>query len=158
MILPANPLTTTRVLTAFAGEHLLAFPSAATGLISACVCSPPPPGGAPWLGGVAPLRGQLIWVLDPVGLCRNEIRPAGERLVVVIDGGGPHAGWGVAISAPSALADATPIRGEVLATCPKDWVRPCLLNDGRRAWLIDSATISTALGLSLGLGKKVAAA
>jgi hypothetical protein len=94
---------------------------------------------------VAALREQVLWVLDPVGLGRSEARATSERLVVVVDAGGPHAGWGVVISSPSALADATPIRGDVLATCPGGWVRPCLLNDGRRAWMLDIATISTAL-------------
>ena len=144
MSLPAHHLPTTRVLTASAGDHLLAFPSAATGLITTCPCSAPPPGAAPWFAGVATWRGQVLWVLDLVGFSRTQVRTA-DQLMVVVDAGEQGAGWSVAISAPANLTDATPIAGDLLTSCPCGWLRPCLLQDGRRAWLVDTVAIANAL-------------
>jgi hypothetical protein len=140
----AHPAPTTRVLNAIAGAQTLALPSGATGLITACPCSPPPPGAAPWLGGVALWQGRVIWVVDPVGLCRVPSE-TGERLIVVVEAGADAFGWGVAISAPAVLADAALIGGEIFAGCPSGWLRPALLGDGRRVWLADTAVISAAL-------------
>lgn len=144
MSLPAHHLSTTRVLTAIAGDHLLAFPSAATGLITTCPSSAPPLGAAPWFAGVATWRGQVLWVLDLVGFGRTSARSA-DPLMVVVDTGEQGAGWAVTISAPANLTDATPIAGDLLTSCPSDWLRPCLLQDGRRAWLVDTVVIATAL-------------
>ncbi len=150
---PGHPVSSTHVLTAFAGEHLLAFPSAATAHLASCPCSPPPPGAAPWLGGVAVWQEQVLWVLDPVGLSRSDpcqaTAGARDRLVVVVDSrvesGDGHGGWGVLISTPAGLAQATPIAGELMTTCPAPWLRPCLLHHGRRAWLVDTVAIAADL-------------
>ncbi len=140
----AHPIPITRVLTAHVGEQLLAFPSAATGLITTCPCSAPPPGAAPWFAGVATWRGQVLWVLDLVGISRMQVSAA-DQLMVVVDAGEQHAGWAVAISAPADLTDATSIAGDLLTSCPSGWLRPCLLQDGRRAWLVDTVAIATVL-------------
>lgn len=145
MLSPAPHLPTTRVLTAVAGAQLLALPSGATGRIATCRCSPPPPGAAPWLGGVALIGQQVIWAIDPVGLCRSTPATSGERLLVVVQAGGTSAGWGVVISAAATLADATVVGGDVLAGCPGGWLQPALLADGRRAWLVHPTAITNAL-------------
>jgi hypothetical protein len=146
---------TGHVLTATAGMTLFAVPTAATTVIASRPCSPPPPWAEGWLHGMALWLERTLWVLDLGGVRRPVGGSRPDQPMIVVGGEGPAAGrsaWALAIDAPGVIAEATPVAGGIPATlrCPADWLRACLLGDGRRALLVDVQAIGRFLAAPVG--------
>jgi len=133
-----------RVVVARCAGRLLAVDQEAVSTLAHLWTSPPPPGASPWVDGLAEHEGRTALVVAPFGAqpdgeTRHQAQvllltgPALPAIAMRIDG---TAGFGAAVARPSTE--------RLSAACPAAWLRPCRLDDGRDAVLVDAPAIRSA--------------
>ncbi|GDY11800.1 hypothetical protein LBMAG53_06780 [Planctomycetota bacterium] len=142
-LLPRLPGSYRAVIATCAGR-MLAVDQAQVSAIGTIACSPPVPGGAPWLDGIGEHDGKAVLVVALFG-CALEPRPERQSMVMVLDLGresplsADRPRISLRIDGAAGLAECSPrSTGERLSSaCPAAWLRPCRLADGSDAVWVD---------------------
>lgn len=134
-----------------AGRHLAIIASQVQALVTV-PCTPPPPGSAPWVGGLADLDDRVAVVVAPFG-CDPVAGPHRPMTLVVLNGGGPLPA-AVAVDGVGIFAEAIvlPQRDRISIASPTAWLRPCRLSSGQVAVLLDGQAVVQALAMPAAAG------
>lgn len=133
-----------RVVVARCAGRLLAVDQEVVSTVASLTCSPPPPGSAPWVDGLADHEGRLALVMAPFGTQAGD--EARRPVLALLLTGAEQPAIAMRIDGNAGFGDAAPrpATERLSAACPASWLRPCRLDDGRDAVLIDTQAVRSA--------------